>query len=565
MEDRSGKGVSPMSYLVLARKYRPQTFEAVIQQDHVTRTLQNAIVSERVAHAILFAGPRGTGKTTVARIMAKAMNCQEGPTDHPCNTCTSCLEITAGNSVDVFEIDGASNNSVDQVRELRENVKYMPARSRYKIYIIDEVHMLSLSAFNALLKTLEEPPPHVLFFFATTEPNKIPITILSRCQRHDFRRIDAGAISKHMQTICEQEGVSADPEGLWLIAREAQGCMRDALSLLDQIMSGLTGDLSRKEILELLGFIEQQIVFDLSDALLARDVGRIIEVIDGVYQHGLDLKKLHADLIQHFRNLLVIKLCQLPEKLIDLPSHEIDRMQQQVTDISVGILDQLFEMIYREEPTIRYSVQPKLVMEMLGIRLARTAPALPIDDLIEKIDRLRTDVKNHVPDAGNRPSGAPGQPPPDKEVVAANVGQQKAEPPAPQGSSDPAATPEAAWERLLAHLSGNHPALAASLSKATLKSLDDEVLEIELNDNGFNLTMIQKSKNRDILEAISEKIFGTKRRVVVRAGGSRAKARSAKKKASEQMKQDALSHPLVTEALEIFNGKVVDVKLIKPD
>ena len=554
-----------MSYLVLARKYRPQTFEAVIQQAHVTQTLQNAIGSERVSHAILFSGPRGTGKTTVARILAKAMNCQEGPTDTPCNTCTSCLEITGGNSVDVFEIDGASNNSVDQVRELRENVKYMPARSRYKIYIIDEVHMLSLSAFNALLKTLEEPPAHVLFFFATTEPNKIPITILSRCQRHDFRRIDAGAISAHMQTVCEQEGVTADPEALWLIAREAQGCMRDALSLLDQIMSGMTGTLSRKEVLQILGFIDRQIIFQLSDALLARDVGQILEVIDSVYQSGLDMKKLYADLVQHVRHLLVLKLGRHPEKLMDLPEHDIERMRQQVANVPSGIIDQLFDMIYREESAIRYSAQPKLVMEMLGIRLSRMTPALPIEDLIEKIDLLRTDVNERLQSSSTRVPAAI-EPVADEtgEPVAGQGTKDKA-PATEQTPGDPAPASPEAWTRFVNHLSGDHPALAASLSKATLKSLDEDVLEIELDDNGFNLMMIQKSKNREILEAVSKQIFGKKRRVVVRTGGRGAQARSAKKKASEQHKHEALSHPLVTEALEIFNGKVVDVKLLKPD
>ena len=210
-----------MSYLVLARKYRPQTFEEVIGQDHITRTLANAISSDRVAHAILFSGPRGTGKTTVARILAKTMNCKKGPAPIPCNECRSCKEITSGRAVDVYEIDGASNNSVDQIRELRENVRYMPAHSLYKIYIIDEVHMLSKSAFNALLKTLEEPPSHVMFIFATTEPNKIPITILSRCQRHDFRRISLESISKHMSLLCSKEGKDIKNESLELIAREA--------------------------------------------------------------------------------------------------------------------------------------------------------------------------------------------------------------------------------------------------------------------------------------------------------------------------------------------------------
>ncbi|MBL0713757.1 MAG: DNA polymerase III subunit gamma/tau [Desulfosarcina sp.] len=226
-----------MGYLVLARKYRPQSFEEVVGQVHVTQTLANAIRHQRVAHAILFSGPRGTGKTSVARILAKAMNCMQGATPSPCNQCRSCIEITNGSAADVFEIDGASNNSVDQVRELRENVKYMPAYSPHKIYIIDEVHMLSTAAFNALLKTLEEPPPHVIFLFATTEAHKIPITILSRCQRYDFRRVDFDKLVGHMARLCQKEDIVLPEESLATIAREAGGSIRDALSLLDQVMT----------------------------------------------------------------------------------------------------------------------------------------------------------------------------------------------------------------------------------------------------------------------------------------------------------------------------------------
>ncbi|MBU4053265.1 MAG: DNA polymerase III subunit gamma/tau, partial [Proteobacteria bacterium] len=245
-----------MSYLVLARKYRPQSFEDVVGQEHVTRTLTNAISMGRVHHAVLFSGPRGTGKTTVARILAKALNCEQGPTKTPCNVCSSCVEITSGSGVDVFEIDGASNNSVDQVRELRDNSKYMPAHSRYKIYIIDEVHMLSIAAFNALLKILEEPPAHVLFFFATTEPQKIPLTILSRCQRHDFKRIDAKDTMAQLKKLCEMEGFHIDVESLAIIAREAGGGMRDALSLLDQLMASAEGDLTHERLMDILGVVD---------------------------------------------------------------------------------------------------------------------------------------------------------------------------------------------------------------------------------------------------------------------------------------------------------------------
>jgi DNA polymerase-3 subunit gamma/tau len=347
-----------MSYLVLARKYRPQTFDQVIGQEHITRTLSNAIASSRVSHAILFSGPRGTGKTTVARILAKALNCIEGPLPIPCNVCRSCDEITSGKAVDVFEIDGASNNSVEQVRELRENVKYMPAHSTYKIYIIDEVHMLSTPAFNALLKTLEEPPPHIQFLFATTEPHKIPITILSRCQRHDFKRINLELIEKHTESICRQEEIEIEERCLWLIAREAGGSMRDALSLLDQVMTCTEDRITYENVLDILGIIDRKFIFDISNAALKNDVAELLNRLDSVYDRGHDMKKLYADLLEHFRNLLVIKIGTHVNNLVGFPSHEIDMMHDQVKDVSAAYLNQIFDMLFREETTVKFSANP---------------------------------------------------------------------------------------------------------------------------------------------------------------------------------------------------------------
>ncbi|MBF0469458.1 MAG: DNA polymerase III subunit gamma/tau, partial [Desulfamplus sp.] len=266
-----------MSYKVLALKYRPQNFQNVIGQEHVTTTLSNAISSNRVAHAILFTGPRGTGKTTIARILAKAMNCEQGPTPTPCNICRSCKSITSGNASDVFEIDGASNNSVDQIRELRANVTYMPTSSKFKIYIIDEVHMLSIAAFNALLKTLEEPPEHVIFIFATTESHKIPITILSRCQRHDLGRLKLDQISDHLQELCKKENFIVSRESTDLVASEADGSMRDSLSLLDRILSSSPSkEISHDSILNNLGIIDKKVIFDISSCILKHDVPEVL-------------------------------------------------------------------------------------------------------------------------------------------------------------------------------------------------------------------------------------------------------------------------------------------------
>ncbi|MFZ5572034.1 MAG: DNA polymerase III subunit gamma/tau [Thermodesulfobacteriota bacterium] len=396
-----------MSYLVLARKYRPQTFEQVVNQPHVIQTLANAVATNRMAHAVLFSGPRGTGKTTIARILAKAMNCQEGPTATPCNQCQSCREITAGNSADVFEIDGASNNGVDQVRELRENIKYLPQHSRHKIYIIDEVHMLSIAAFNALLKTLEEPPGHALFFFATTEPHKIPITILSRCQRHDLKRIGLEDMVRHMQAVCAKEAISIPVESLSVIAREADGCMRDALSLLDQVISFTSGAVTHQQVLEVLGVVDRQLIFQTADAVLDRDIPKLIDIVDDLFSRGHDLKKFFGELTGHFRNLLVVKMAHRVDRLVDAPDHEIDQMRQQARRVSEIHLSQMLDNMLKEEAFVKLSSQPKLALEMTLIKTLQSRPALSIETLIEKIDTLRREFHEGAPAENPGPGARP--------------------------------------------------------------------------------------------------------------------------------------------------------------
>jgi DNA polymerase-3 subunit gamma/tau len=553
-----------MSYLVLARKYRPQTFEQVVKQDHVTRTLTNAISADRVVHAILFSGPRGTGKTTVARILAKAMNCKEGPVRIPCNECRSCREITIGSAVDVFEIDGASNNSVDQIRELRENVKYMPAHSLYKIYIIDEVHMLSIAAFNALLKTLEEPPPHVMFIFATTEPRKIPITILSRCQRHDFRRIDVESISKHLKEICAKEGVEIAVESLGLIAREAGGSMRDGLSLLDQVMSCTKGTITHEQMIDILGVIDREILFNLSKAILRADIPEVLDILDEIYSAGHDMKKLYADLIEHFRNLLVVKMVKKTDKLVDIPSHEIDLMIDQVKQVPATFLNQLFELLFREEISILNSTQPRLAIEMVFIKMFQIKPALPIDVLIEKLDNLRKDIyeaKANSRDAENKPvfqdDGESSQ-----TTSGEVAGTAESIEPFPAPPLDLYENIHSTWVKLLSIFSEKYPSLAANLKNSSIKSLDHKRLEIEVNGNDFNINMVRRHKNRDIIKKVCSDFFGKDIKVIIAAKRIQKQDNQDKKSKADRLKQEALSHPLVTDALEIFNGTIVDVKIL---
>ena len=549
-----------MSYLVLARKYRPQTFDRVIEQDHVTRTLSNAISADRVAHAVLFAGPRGTGKTTVARILAKAMNCKAGPSPTPCNQCQSCREITSGNAVDVFEIDGASNNSVDQVRELRDHIKYMPAHSVYKIYIIDEVHMLSMPAFNALLKTLEEPPPHVMFIFATTEPQKIPITILSRCQRHDFRRLSLKSMIEHMAFICQKENFEIPQESLVLIGREATGSMRDALSLLDQVLSCFKGSVSHDQVLDILGVIDRKYVFDLCSAILQGDIAVILDALDDCYHRGHDLKKLFARLLGHLRNLLIVKMGQNVGKLVDLPDNELAQMAEQIREVPFAVLNQIFDQLFREEASIRLSSDPKLALEMAFIRLDQMKPTLPIDELIDKLDLLRQEIHSSP--------GGPAAQKPEVEPPSLESGQQKQD-----GHTDPTTEPPAAaddslndlgatWSRLFKIISKKNPSLAASLTGCCLKQVAADHIEIEVRDNGFTLNMLQRKKNKTILKKICAAYFGEEKGIMLISSSEPDEERPKKKSQNDHdLKQKALSHPLVADAIEVFSGKLIDVKI----
>jgi len=556
-----------MGYLVLARKFRPQTFEQVVGQEHITQTLNHAVSSGRVAHAILFSGPRGTGKTTVARLLAKAMNCEGGPTSEPCNHCRSCREITAGGAVDVFEIDGASNNSVDQIRELRDNVKYLPAHSLYKIYIIDEVHMLSIAAFNALLKTLEEPPAHVMFMFATTEPQKIPVTILSRCQRYDFRRIRIDDIVRHMQMIGEKEGVLIDEKSLWMIGCEAGGSMRDALSLLDQVISCADGEVGYEQVLNILGGIDREILFEMSGAVLDADIPAVLNIVNDANDRGYDLKKFYENLVDHFRNLMVVKMGKAPEKLVDVPEVEIQRMQEQIQACSPVFLTQVFECLFHEGTTIKYSLHPRMALEIILIKIAGIRPVLPIEVLIEKLDMLRQDVARH----GN----VSCRPPVEGAVVCGcDSDAEKPSPPCAEEKtteelveSTPlpeshATSPEMIWKKVQDVIRKKHPALWANMADCRLKRFSDECLELEINGSRFNLGMIRREKNMVVLKNVCREISGRQLDIVLHGNVKSQENRQIKKQADDRLKQEALSHPVVAETLEIFHGKIEDIKIV---
>jgi DNA polymerase-3 subunit gamma/tau len=439
----------------------------------------------------------------------------------------------------------------------------------YKIYIIDEVHMLSVPAFNALLKTLEEPPPHIMFIFATTEPQKIPATILSRCQRHDFRRISLKSMIEHMAYICRQENFQLEEESIVLIAREATGSMRDALSLLDQILSCYKDSASPNQVLDILGVIDLKYVSDIASAVLRGDIAAILDALDGCYNRGHDLRKFYTNLLEHFRNLLVVKMGKNVNKLVDLPDAEVDQMIAQVDQVPLGTLNQIFDHLYREEASIRLSADPRLALEIAFIRMDQMEPVLPIDVLINKLDLLKQEL-NNLP-GGPKSS----QKPVIKSEKSESVQHLRA------GDSDSASEPsssvpetsassgdllsdlDATWDQLCKIIAETNPSLGASLSKCRLRQVAADRVEIEVHGNGFTVSMLKREKNKVILKKACAQYFGNEKDIVLIAQGESDDERPLKKTQNDHLlKQKALSHPSVADALEIFNGKLIDVKIL---
>ncbi len=505
--------IGSMAYLVLARKYRPQTFDEVVGQEHVVRTLKNAIKQGRLAHAFLFAGIRGIGKTTIARILAKAINCEKGPAENPCNRCAACVEITEGRAVDVQEIDAASNRGIDEIRELRENVKFRPARLRAKIYIIDEAHMLTREAFNALLKTLEEPPPHVHFILATTEPQKIPVTILSRCQRFDFKRLPLTKIVAHLQNICNREGVAIEDEALVLIAREAEGSVRDALSLLDQAIS--SGVKTQRDLLELFGLADHLLIEKLARAILDRDLGESFKLVDQAFAQGVDLSLLAQDLVEYFRNLLVIKTAK-GQVLLDLPESELSSLRTLSLEAETEELLLIFQVLLAALGEIKRSPVPKLSLELAVAKACEVGKIIPLEKLFQKLEELKgqTFLREDHP-------SAPAAPPQRPELSPAS------------------------WNEIISFLKETYPSLGAFLETLALPSVEGNRLKIRAPEG----SLLEEKLYRERLE-----------RTVQERLGCSLEIEFFSRQDSLPTKQKLLEKPIVQEALKIFGGRIVQVK-----
>lgn len=416
-----------MSYVALYREWRPQSFSDMVGQEHVTRTLQNALRTKRFAHAYLFSGPRGTGKTSSAKIFAKAINCERGPTDEPCNECAACRGITAGSIMDVVEIDAASNRGVDEIRDLREQVKYAPTEVRYKVYIVDEVHMLTTEAFNALLKTLEEPPRHVVFILATTEPHKLPATIISRCQRFDFRRVSGRQAVQRLRYIADQKRIDVDDDALWLIARAAEGGMRDALSIFDQVISFGGGKVTADSIVALVGGVRADVLAGLARSIAGKDIRQVLRIAGNLVEDGKDVGQILHDLTVYFRDLLMYKTVPGLEEIRDRIQY--DGMFPQIADLFNE--SQLISMIDQMTATaqeMKWHNQGRLLLEMLLVRLCKTEPA-DVKDLVRRIEVLERKLA-----AGTFPAPpAAGQP--------AVPGNANAEPVPAPGHKEPVEKP----------------------------------------------------------------------------------------------------------------------------
>jgi DNA polymerase-3 subunit gamma/tau len=535
-----------VNYEVFARKYRPQTFDDLVGQTHVSRTLKNAVAQNRLAHAYLFVGPRGVGKTSTARILAKSLNCIKGPTVMPCGVCDNCREIAGGNSLDVIEIDGASNNSVEDVRQLRENVRYAPAKGRYKIYLIDEVHMLSSAAFNALLKTLEEPPEHVKFIFATTEPQKVLPTILSRCQRFDLHRIPANLIAQHLQFIAKKEKITLQPAAAHAIARGAEGGLRDAESMLDQLVAFCGEKITESDVLSVFGFTSEQTVSDLTGRILRGETPEAIDLLHEQCEAGKDMMRLMADLIAYLRDLLVFKA--KPDALNEDVDPDVRKsLAAHAELISTDRLLELIDQFAAAEGRMKWAPNKKLHFEVAIIKAIQSLGQATLDEVIEKLGELR--------DGG----GAPGK----SAAVAAGVS------PAPQTrAAGTAATTEARveeksaavepqklWERVLAKIPAQKGFVRNSASAACVLGIEGRNFKLGFapGDKAM-MDMLGTQANRKFVETLLNEITGKDLTLKLSVNEELA-ARSAVAR-EESPSHDFKDEPLIKEAIELFNARV---------
>jgi DNA polymerase-3 subunit gamma/tau len=563
-------------YQVIARKYRPQTFHDVVNQEHVKTTLENAIAQKRIAHGYIFSGQRGTGKTTIARILARCLNCIQGPTATPCGVCASCLEITAGGTVDVIEIDAASNRGINEMRELRENVRYQPARDRYKVFIIDEAHQITNEAFNALLKTIEEPPPWVVFVLCTTEAHKIPATIASRCQHFSFRSVDFEDLVARMAWICGQEGIDADPEALAVLAQAGEGSVRDSLSALDQAIACCGSKLDAAEVRALLGAFSLESLEKITQALEAGDSRRMLEVVDELERNGQNLQHFARELARYFRNLLVARIAGAETRLIAASAAQRERLVEIAAKFSEEDVTRYLQLTLDLFKDLQVSLQPRFHLEIGLVRLVQASRLLPIEEALAQLgaagDSKGAQPARSAPPAAKPASSAPPTParvgPSPFELDRAKKAGTR--PPEPQSSGANALAPEPAPE-LMAE-GDPRQRLHAHLVEKELTHLADAVENSRITISGSDLNVVTSKsyalyfKDRGLETAVRE-VFGRPLRIALihdeptgAPGPSLAPPAAAQ---ADEATSRALANPEVKRFREVFGGEVRKVRNLK--
>jgi len=504
-----------MSYTVFALKWRPQDFETIIGQGHIVGTLKNAIQKNRLAHAYLFTGPRGVGKTSTARILAKALNCKEGPTVKPCQKCPSCLEINQGRSLDVIEIDGASNRGIDEIRALRENVKFSPSSGKYKVYIIDEVHQITPDGFNALLKTLEEPPEFVKFIFATTHPQKVMPTIISRCQRMDFRRITVIEIINQLEKIIAQEKIRIDKEVLFAIAKASDGSLRDAESILDQLVSFSQGSLTLKDAISVLGMVEQETLFAVTDKIIRKDAAGALKLFNELVNDGKDPGVFLSNLIEHFRNLMVAKVSKADAKLVDLPQEVCERLFSQGEGIGLEEIFSAFNILIATQEMAKRLDSQRIPLEISLVRLS-------------------TASGSQKPQASNLPK----EPKAEIKIIP-----QEAKPAAPVVSLE---NVKGVWSNIVNNLAGIKMSVSSYLSEGEPNKIQGNLLTIAFPKScSLHKESLEKKENKDLIEKIASELCSSPLQV------------NFILVAEMKRETDAQSNPFVKSAIEMFGGRVV--------
>ncbi|MFH0855967.1 MAG: DNA polymerase III subunit gamma/tau [Candidatus Omnitrophota bacterium] len=515
-----------MAYTVFALKWRPKNFDEIIGQSHVVGTLKNAILKNRMAHAYLFAGPRGVGKTSTARILAKALNCKVGPTAHPCLKCSSCNEISSGRSLDCIEIDGASNRGIDEIRVLRENVKFAPVGGKFKIYIIDEVHMLTQEAFNALLKTLEEPPEFVKFIFATTAPHKVIPTILSRCQRFDFRRIPALEISAQLERIASFEKVAVEKEVLFAIAKSSDGSLRDAESVLDQLISFSKEKISLKDVVSVLGLVDQESLFEITDRIIQKDAQGALNLLNALVDCGKDIQVFSSSLIEHFRNLMIAKVSRGDAKLIDLPQESCEKMLRQSESFTLEEIFSAFNILVNAQEMAKRLDSMRIPLEINLVKLAHSqrsaSPAASAGGVFQK---------QPLPSS------------PKSASLKEEPTSEKTEDPIQLISLD---TIKDSWQRLIDNLSAVKMSVATYLSEGEPLKVLKNVLTVAFPKNySLHKESLEKKDNRAIIEKSISDLFHASLKVnFILSQESR-------------VKEDSENNSFIRSALDMFQGRVI--------